>query len=151
MAERLTPGHDDEKAQAAIAAARHLASARGRLPGVADYLTYRTGREDALPSVTVIYRVFHSWDMFLAAAGVAPADPPPPSLHALTTAMTVVAHALGTTVLSARAYDTQRHIMERPLPSSSVIRRWFGSWEVATQHAGLSTPNRPQGEDYGNG
>jgi len=137
---------DDPRVQAVIAALRDLSKSLGRTVSVADYIQHRQDNAPELPSVTTVYRLCRSWGELMAMAGLDVEEEPVKrtSQDDLVAALKKAAEDLKVDVLSSRTYDDYRLRSGEQLPSSSVIRKWLGSWEQAVIKAGLSAPQRAQ-------
>ncbi len=127
-----------------LSVVRKLAKENTTNLSVQQYMEWRKEKDPTLPALTTVYRMFNSWGDLLAEAGISQPDEERKrtSDQELVAALQAVAVALGVKVLSSHMYDEQRRRMEQKLPSSSVIRKWLGPWEIAVQRADLEAPKR---------
>lgn len=133
---------DDPRVPAIIAAVKRLSGPKKRHVSVQDYNSYAREHPD-LPAMNTVYRIFGKWPNVLEAAGIEETESRSRApKEALIADLRFAAEQLGVEVLSTHAYDEFRRHTRRQLYSSSVIRKWFTTWEHAVQAAGLGAPKR---------
>lgn len=133
---------DDPRVPVIIAAVKKLSGRRRRHVSVQDYNSHARQHPD-LPAMNTVYRLFGKWPNVLEAAGIEETESRTRApKEELIADLRFVAEQLGVQVLSTHAYDEFRRHTKRKLYSSSVIRKWFTTWELAVQAAGLGAPKR---------
>lgn len=133
---------EDPRVPAVVAAVKKLSGRSRRHVSVQDYNAYARLHPE-LPAMNTVYRIFGKWPHVLEAAGLEQTESRTRApKEELVADLRFAAEQLGVTVLSTHAYDEFRRHTRRRLYSSSVIRKWFTTWELAVQAAGLGAPKR---------
>lgn len=132
----------DPRVPVIITAVKKLAGRNKRHVSVQDYNNHARQHPE-LPAMNTVYRIFGKWGHVLEAAGIEETESRSRApREALIADLRFAAGELGVEVLSTHAYDEFRRHTRRKLYSSSVIRKWFTTWELAVQAAGLGAPKR---------